>query len=180
MQIGRIHSWKKVTAQLLLLALPTIVLALYLLLNVNQYYSLLQNNWLEQGLYFTTGIVVSIVFYGYRFRFITTALLLFGAYFIAYKFLGKLSIGEFDAFFISVKFLIFSLLFSAGWLAGYGFSRSRYFTIFWSVFLLVMQIIVVSKTSEVTAKALISGFAPVLIYAFYVIYTSELIRNMNE
>ncbi|MCW3080883.1 transglutaminase domain-containing protein [Segetibacter sp.] len=180
MQIGRIHSWKKVTAQLILLALPTVALALYLLLNTNRFYSFLQNNWIEQGLYFTTGLVVSIIFYSYRFRFITTALLLFGAYFIAYKLLGQLSVGEFDAFFVSVKFLIFSLLFSAGWLAGYGFSRSRYFTIFWSVFLLGMQIVVVSKTSEVTANALISAFAPVLIYAFYIIYTSELIRNMNE
>ena len=180
MQIGRIYSWKKVTAQLLLLALPTVALVLYLLLNVNKYYSLLQNNWKEQGLYFAAGIVASIIFYGYRFRFITTALLLFATYFIAYKFLGKFSIGEFDAFFISVKFLIFSLLFSIGWLAGYGFSRSRYFTIFWSLFLLVMQILVVSKTEEITANSLITAFAPVLVYAFYIIYTAELIRNMND
>lgn len=180
MQIGRIHSWKKVTAQLFLLALPTVALALYLLFNVNRYYSLLQNNWLEQGLYFATGTVVAIIFYGYRFRFITTAILLFSTYFIAYTILGKLSVGEFDAFFISVKFLVFSLLFSAGWLAGFGFSRSKYFTILWSVFLLLMQIIVVSKTAEVTATAMVSAFAPVLIYAFYVIYIAELIRNMNE
>ncbi|HKG69833.1 MAG TPA: transglutaminase-like domain-containing protein, partial [Segetibacter sp.] len=180
MQVGKIHSWKKVTAQLLLLAIPTLVLVLYLLYNANQYFALLQNNWLEQGVYFSTGLVVSLVFYGYRFRFITTALLLFGTYFIAYKFLGRLTVGEFDAFFISVRFLIFALLFSAGWLAGYGFSRSRYFTIFWSVFLLVMQIIVVSRTAEISANALISAFAPVLVYAFYIIYTAELIRNMNE
>jgi hypothetical protein len=180
MHIGRIHSWKKVSAQFILLALPTVALVLYLLLNVNQYYSLLQNNWLEQGLYFTIGIAVAMIFYGYRFRFITTASLLFGVYFIAYSLLGKISTGEFDAFFISVKFLIFSLLFSAGWLAGYGFSRSRYFTIFWSVFLLLMQIIVVSKTADIKASAMISAFAPVLIYAFYVIYTAELLRNMNE
>jgi hypothetical protein len=180
MKIGRIHSWKKVTAQLLLLGLPTVALALYLLFNVNQYYSLLQNNWIEQGLYFTTGIVVSIVFYGYRFRFLTTAILLFVVYSLLYKMLGEFSFGEFDFFFLSVKFMIFSLLFSAGWLAGYGFSRSRYFTILWSVLLLVMQMIVVSKTATITATALISAFAPVLIYAFYILYTAELIRNMNE
>src|SRR3954469_8664101 len=164
MQIGRIHSWKKVVAQLLLLAVPTVVLVLYLLHNANQYFALLQNNYLEQSVYFATGIVLSIVFYGYRFRFITTALLLFGAYFIAYKFLGRLTVGEFDAFFVSVKFLIFALLFSAGWLAGYGFSRSRYFTILWSVFLLVMQIVVVSKTADITARTLVAAFAPVLVY----------------
>lgn len=180
MQIGRIHSWKKVTAQLLLLVIPTIVLVLYVLYNANQYFSLLQNKWSQQGLFFSAGLVLSVVFYAYRFRFITTALVLFGAYFLAYKFLGSLSVGEFDAFFVSVRFLIFALLFSAGWLAGYGLSRSKYFTIIWSVFLLVMQILVVSKTAEITANALIAAFAPVLVYAFYIIYTAELIRNMNE
>jgi protein-glutamine gamma-glutamyltransferase len=180
MQIGRVHSWKKVAAQIILLAVPTVLLAFYLLWNVNQYYALLQNKWLEQGLYFAAGLVTATIFYGYRFRFITTALLLFGVYFIVYKLLGNITVGEFDAFFVSVKFLIFTLLFSAGWLAGYGFSRSKYFTIIWSVFLLAMQIIVVSKTTQITANSLIAAFAPVLVYSFYIIYTSELIRNMNE
>ncbi len=105
MQIGRIHSWKKVTAQLLLLALPTIALAFYLLWNVNRYYAVLQNEWLQQGVYFATGIVTAIVFYGYRFRFITTAALLFLVYFIVYKILGQITVGEFDAFFVSVQFI---------------------------------------------------------------------------
>jgi hypothetical protein len=82
---------------------------------------------------------------------------------------GRVSIGEFDAFFASVQFLVFAILFSAGWLCGYGFSRSRYFTVFWSVFLLAVQIIAVSRTSVITANALISAFVPVLAYAAYVI-----------
>ena len=180
MQVGRIHSWKKVTAQLLLLALPTIALAVYLLWDVNRYYSLLQNRYLEQGLFFATGIVTSIIFYGYRFRFITTAAVIALFYFLVYKWINTISVGEFDAFFISVRFLTFSILFSLGWLAGYGFSRSRYFTVFWSVFLLALQIVVVSRTADVTANAIIFAFAPVLAYAFYIIYTAELIRNMNE
>ena len=180
MQIGRTHSWKKVTAQLVLLAGPTVALILYFLLNANKLYALLQNNWMEQGAYFAIGLIAGLIFYGFRFRFVTTALVLFAAYFVAYKILGKLSVGEFDAFFVSVKFLIFSLLFSVGWVVGFGFSRSKYFTIFWSVFLLLSQIIVVGKTAEITAGALIIAFAPVLIYAFYTIYTAELLRNMNE
>jgi len=106
--------------------------------------------------------------------------LLFFLYWGVYTALGNITLGEFDAFFVSVRFLMFSILFSLGWIAGYGFSRSRYFTIFWSVFLLAMQIIVVSKTNVITANALIFSFAPVLAYAFYIIYTAELIRNMNE
>ncbi len=180
MAIGRIHSWKKVAAQVILLAAPTAVLAFYMLWDVNHFYQILQNQWIEQGCYFGAGITLAIIFYGYRFRFITTASLLFLIYYGAYKLLGKVTVGEFDAFFASVQFLIFTTLFSVAWISGYGFSRSRYFTIFWSLFLLCMQIIVVSRTTNITANTLISAFAPVLAYSFYIIYTAELIRNMNE
>jgi hypothetical protein len=180
MQIGRIHSWKKVAAQLLLLALPTAALAFYLLWTVNQYYAVLENQWLLQGVYVAAGLVTGVIFYGYRFRFITTAIVLFTLYFFVYKFLGLVAVGEFDSFFVSVQFLIFTILFSAGWIAGYGFSRSRYFTVFWSVLLLALQIIVVSKSTAITASGIILAFAPVLLYSFYIIYTAELVRNMNE
>lgn len=60
------------------------------------------------------------------------------------------------------------------------FSIARGFPILWSVFLLSVQIVVVSKTTTITANDLIAAFAPVLAYAFYIIYTAELIRNMNE
>lgn len=180
MKIGRIHSWKKVTAQIFLLALPTIAFILYVLYHANILFALLDNNWKEQGIYFSGGIIVSLLFYGYRFRFLTTAILLFVAFSFGYGLLGRWSIGEFDAFFVSVKFLIFCLLFSAGWIIGYGFSRSKYFTILWSVLLLTIQVIIVSKTTDITAKALISAFAPVLLYSFYILYTAELIRNMND
>jgi protein-glutamine gamma-glutamyltransferase len=180
MRIGRTHSWKKTIAQFVLLALPTAGLAFYFLWDVNRFYAILQNDWLKQGLYFTAGITIATFFYGYRFRFITTAALLFLVYYFIYKSVGKISVGEFDAFFASVQFLIFSILFSIGWIAGFGFSRRRYYTIIWSIFLLANQIVIVSKTATITANGLIAAFAPILVYAFYIIYTAELIRNMSE
>ena len=180
MEIGRIYSWKKVFTQLLLLVLPTLFIIGFLLFNANRYYSILQNNWFEQTLFFTTGILLGTILYAYRLRFFSTSFVLFFVIFTAYNLLGKISIGEFDAFFFTIKFLIFTYLFSLGWIAGYGFSRSRFFTIFFSVLLLTLQIIVVSKTTEIAANQLIAAFAPVLLYSFYLIYTAELIRNMNE
>ena len=180
MKIGRVHSWKKVLAQLLLLALPTVIFFFYLLWNLNRFYTILENEWLKQGCYFMVGIVIATVFYAWRFRFITTVALLVLIYFGIYHYVGSITVGEFDAFYLSVQFIVFIFLFSAGWLAGFGFSRSKYFTIFWSVLLLTVQIVVVSKTSDIKVNALISAFAPVLAYSFYIIYTAELIRNMNE
>ena len=107
MTIGKVHSWKKIIAQEILLAIPTVVLACYLLWNMNRFYDILQNEWLKQGSYFAAGIFSAIIFYGYRFRFITTSILLFLVYYIAYKILGNFTVGEFDAFFASVQFLLF-------------------------------------------------------------------------
>jgi transglutaminase-like putative cysteine protease len=180
MAIGKIHSIKKVTAQLLLLALPTAALLFYLLWRVNQFYSILENHWIRQGVYFFTGSALALIFYAYRFRFMATAGALFLLQYVIYKSLGSINVSEFDAFYFSIQFLIFSILFYCGWLVGFGFSRSRYFTVFWAVLLLVIQIVVVSKTEDIKASALINAFVPVLTYAFYIIYTAELIRNMNE
>ncbi|RFM27578.1 transglutaminase-like domain-containing protein [Deminuibacter soli] len=180
MKIGKVHSWKKVFAQVLLLVVPTALLAFYLLWNVNRYYDILQNDWMRQGLYFGAGMLIATVFYGYRFRFITTAALLFAFYFIGYRMVARMQVGEFDAFFVSIRFMVFAILFSLGWITGFGFSRSRYYTVFWSVFLLAAQIIVVSKSPNINAQALISAIVPLLVYAVYIIYAAELIRNMNE
>ena len=180
MKIGKVHNWKKVVTQLLLLALPTFALAAYVLWDVNSYYAILQNNWLKQSIYFGVGMAGALCFYSYRFRFITTAALLFLVYYIGYRLVGQVSVGEFDAFFASVHYLVFVILFSLGWIGGYGFSRSRYFTVFWSLFLLAAQIVTTSKTTEISANALIGSILPVIAYAAYIIYTAELIRNMTD
>ncbi len=52
--------------------------------------------------------------------------------------------------------------------------------LFWSVALLALQIVVVSRSVQITAERLVMFFAPVLLYAFYIIYTAELLRNMND
>jgi len=180
MSIGKVHSWKKVIAQVALLVIPTAILMYYVVWKANSFFNILQNDWITQGSYFAAGILVSIIFYSYRFRFITTTLLLLLIYWSAYKIIGNVSVGEFDAFFASVQFLLFVILFSAGWLTGWGFSRARYYTIFWSIFLLCTQIFVVSKTTDFKAATIIGDFAPILAYSFYIIFTAELIRNMNE
>lgn len=180
MPIGKIHSFKKVLSQLLLLVLPTVALAFYVLWDVNRFYSILQNDWLMQGCYFASGLTISTIFYAYRFRFVSTIATLAVLLTVAYNVIERVNIGEFDTFLASIRFMIFAILFSIGWLAGYGFSRARWFTVLWSVLLLIIQVSVVSKTGDIKANALIGAFAPVLAYAIYIIYTAELIRNMNE
>lgn len=181
MSIGKVHSWKKVIAQLVLLAVPTALLVFYMLQGINASFNILQNDWFRQGLYFTSAMVVAILFYSFRFRVITTTPLLFIALYFVFKASGGLAVGEFDGLQIQVNVEVFCILVSLGWLTGLGFSRSRFYTIFWSLLLLTIAVFTASRTSSnITAAALITAFAPVLAYAFYIIYMAELIRNMNK
>lgn len=181
MSIGKVHSWKKVIAQLVLLAAPTTILVCYMLQGINASFNILQNDWLRQGLCFTGAMVAAIIFYSFRFRVITTTPLLFVALYFVYKASGTLAVGEFDGLTIQAQVDVMSILVSLGWITGLGFSRSRFYTIFWSLLLLAVAVFNVSRsTSDITASALITAFAPVLAYAFYIIYMAELIRNMSK
>ena len=180
MRIDRTHNVKKELAQYLLLALPTVLLIAYVLKMANQYFAFLENGWLRQTIDFGIGMVAAIFIFARRFRFLPFTAVLVATAVVAYKILGAVYVGEFDAFFWSIKFLNHIILFFAGWLVGYGLSRARFFSIFWSVLLLAAMLLVVSKITEIKTDAIIMAFAPLLAYSFYIIYTSELIRNMND
>lgn len=180
MNPGSLHSVKKVMWQLILLVVPTCFFMAFFLQRVNAYYAILGNEWLSQTLYFAAGCITAIVVFKYRLRFVTLSAVLIFIFYCVYQILQRLSFGEFDSFLIAIKFYIFSILFMLGWLAAYGFSRSRPVTIVWSALLLLTEIALLSRTSDFTVNTLVSGIVPILIYSFYTIYTAELIRSANE
>lgn len=180
MRIEKLHSNKKTAAQLLLLIMPACVIGAYMLWHINQYYSVLNNQWIKHTIFLSAGLAGGNIFYNYRFRFISTFIPLVLLLVIISKIIQMTFTGEFSAFYASAYFFIFSFLFISGWLIGWGFARLRYFPVILSAILLVIQIVVVSKTTDITAQKLIIAFAPVLIFALYIIYTAELVRNMND
>lgn len=180
MRVTNYHSLKKMLLQLVLLALPSFVFVSFFLKRVNTYYAILGNEWLPQTVYFAVGCTASIFLFRFRFRFISITAVIVALLYVIYQALQNISFGEFDSFLAAIQFYIFSILFLAGWLAGYGFSRSRPITIIWSALLLLVEVALISRTSDITVNALIAGIIPILIYSFYCIYTAELIRNINE
>ncbi len=180
MKIGKKYSTKKIIAKLLLLIIPAIAIGSYILWHLNEYYSVLESQWITESIFLAAGLIGGCLFYSFRFRFITTLLPLLLVLFIIGKIVNNIYTGEFSSFYAITKFYIFSFLFLTGWLAGWAFARLRWFPVVFSVLLLLLQIIVVSNTSDITAKKLIIAFAPVLVFAFYIIYTAELVRNMND
>ena len=74
MKIERLHSKRITAAQLLLLCFPACFVGAYMLWHLNQYYTVLHNQWLQHTIYYSLGIVGGCIFYNYRFRFISTFL----------------------------------------------------------------------------------------------------------
>lgn len=179
MKVEKLHSTRTILAQLILLCIPSVIVGSYILWHLNLYYTVLNNQWLTQTLYFSIGLIAGCLFYNHRFRFISTFLPLLLFLYLVSIILNHVFTGEFSAFYVSAQFFIFSFLLIIGIITGLGFARFRYFPILLSVLILIIQIIVVSKTTDISAQKLILAFVPVLFCALYLIYTAELIRNMD-
>ena len=66
MAVSKLYSGKKVFFQILLLVIPTLLIAGFFLFTANQYLNVLENQWLKQTGYFAGGIIMSVLFFSYR------------------------------------------------------------------------------------------------------------------
>lgn len=180
MKIQRASSVNETVARLIFLVLPTACVGYFMLWNANHYFTILENHAREQTVYLLSGMALSCIFYAFRFRFLTTSLVLFTAFWLTYKGLDSTAIGEFDTFFLSVRFLIFSVLFSAGWLSGAAFSRWRYAHYLISGIVLIAGILLIAKQKTDTVAHLFQAFLPAVLYSFYLIFAAEQIYNYKD
>lgn len=180
MNVQRAAPVNEVLAKLIFLILPTVVISYFLLYNANQYFSILQDQAWQQTIYLGAGMLAGALFYAFRFRFVPTFVLLLIGLYTVYKGLDKYSVGEFDAFFISVQFMVFAILFTAGWLIGWGFIRIRYWAILVATALLAVCILLIAKANTTSVYGLLAAFAPALLYAVYIIFTAEQIYNYKD
>jgi len=180
MNIQRATPVNELLARLIFLLLPTAAVSYFLLININQYYSILQNQAFQQALYLAAGMGIAAVIYSFRFRFLPAFILVILGLYILYKGLDQYESGEFDAFFVARRFQVFAILFTAGWLVGWGFTRLRYWSIFIAAALLSSCIAVIAKANTDTVYNFLRSFTPALLYAIYIIFTAEQIYNYKD
>jgi transglutaminase-like putative cysteine protease len=180
MNIQRAAPVNELLAKLIFLILPTAVVGYFLLWNANQYYSILGAQAWQQTLYFAGGMAAAAIFYAFRIRFLPTFIALILILYSTYKGLDRLATGEFDAFFISVQFLVFAILFTSGWLTGWGFVRLRYWSIIIAAALLTSCIFLIAKANTDSVVTLLKAFAPAVLYAVYIVFTPEQIYNYKD
>ncbi len=188
MRIQRATPVNELLARVIFLLFPTLLVCYFLLWNANQYYTILNNQTWQQTLYVAAGMGGAALLYALRVRFLPSFLILAIVLYAVYKGIDAAAVGEFDTFFLSIQFRVFSITFLVGWIIGWGFVRLRFFSIFISAIFLSCCILLIAKRSEMffgdsdsnvlLQYGLIIG--PVIIYAVYIIFTSELIRNYKD
>ncbi len=180
MSIQRATPVNELLAKLIFLVLPTLVISYLLLVNVNEYYSILRDSALQQTMYLGAGMIAGTLFYTFRFRFLPTILLLIGGFYIVYQGLDKMAVGEFDALFISVQFLVFAILFVEGWFVGWGYVRLRYWSVFIAAAVLTASIALIAKAQTDSVYQLLSEFTPSVLFAVYILYAAEQIYSYKD
>ena len=180
MSIQRATPVNEFFAKLIFLILPTAGIGYFLLDALNQYYTILQNSAYQQAIFLLAGMGLSALFHSFRFRFLPAYILLIIAFYSIYKGLDEFAVGEFDAFFIARRFQVFAILFSTGWLLGWGFTRLRYFSIFIAVTLLSTCILVIAKFKVDTFLHLVQSFSPAALFSVYIIFAAEQIYNYKD
>ncbi len=168
MKIFGVSTLNEVFAKLIFLILPTTLLGYFVLWNANSYFSILQNQAWSQAIYFLLGMAGSLIFYAFRFRFISSFILLLLLFYSVYKGLDATAIGEFDSFFLSVQFLIFATLFVSGWLIGAAFARFRYTHYCLAALALLASVLLIAKQKTDSFEHLMWVFLPAS--ALYLLY----------
>lgn len=186
MRINGKASFQETLAKIIFLLLPTLLLSYFLLWNANQFYAvILKNQALQQSLFVGAGMLLSALFYHFRFRFLPTFAILLAVLYLIYQGIDKLSFGEFDTFFHEVQFLIFAITFTTGWLIGWGFTQLRFFSVFISALFLLLCVVLLSRQNDLffvfNKKAGLQEYAllfgPAVLYCIYIIFTTELIYS---
>ncbi len=172
-------SYSRMLWRLVFLCLPTIAFMLLMLQSADAYYAVLQTQHVRYTIYFALGILSSCALFSGRMRFIPITLILLLLLYIVHLILDNFAIGEFDSFFLSVRFKLFYVIFILGWICGWGFARLRYFPIILSFLLILINLTFVSRVAEVNFEKILLSFAPILLFSFYIIYMTEAIRNIE-
>ena len=180
MKIQRATPVNEFLAKVIFLMLPVVAISYYLLVGLHQRYSLLENQSWLLATYLAAGMGIAAIFYSFRLRFLPTFALLLVVFYSIYKGLDSYASGEFDTFFITVKFIAFALLFGAGWIIGWGYIRWRFFSVLASVTFLTSSIFIIAHSRIDSVESFLWQFLPVLLFAIHNIFTAEQMYNYKD
>jgi transglutaminase-like putative cysteine protease len=159
--------------------LPTAAIVDVTLTFLNFSYTAFNTGIVQQTIYFAVGLTIAYSLYFFRARWIFTFILLWIVYYFIAKVIVKLP-GEFDVFYATARFELFSALFLLGWAFGFLLVRVRFSYIILVALLATATIVTISNTIDVSLTYILLHLAPVVVYGLYMLFLSPLMTGNVE
>jgi hypothetical protein len=165
--------------RLAVVVLPTIAIGYITLRFVNFSYTSLSTGIVSQTVYFSIGMVAAYVLYYYGARLVVTLFLLWLAYWIFEKAINRLP-GEFDVFYTTARFQLYSTLFIFGWVFGLLLVRVKWSYVILFGVLSIVTLISISDTIDISLSYILLHIFPVTVYGLYMFFLSPLLTERIE
>jgi len=170
------NRFQQLLIRWVLVVVPTIVIGYITLRFLNFSYTALKTGIEIQTAYFGIALLVSYSLYYYGARWVITFILLWIAYVLTEKTINKLP-GEFDVFYATARFQLYSTLFIFGWVFGFLLARVRWsYAILFGV-LSVVTLVSISDTIDISLPYILMHIAPVVVYGLYMLFLSPILSG---
>lgn len=171
--------FKQLLIRLVLVAIPTMVIGFITLRFINFSYTALNSGIAGQTFYFSLGLLLAYSLYYYGARWVVSLIILWVVYLLLQRFISRLP-GEFDVFYATARFQLYSTLFIIGWMFGLLLIKIR-----WSHFILfgllaVVTLVAVSDTLDISLSYILVHLAPVVVYGLYMLFLSPILTERIE
>ena len=162
-----------------IVVLPTILIGYVTLRFLNFSYTSLSTSILSQTIYFSLGLLAAYSLYYYGARWVVTFLLLLLVYWLFEETISRLP-GEFDVFYTTARFQLYSTLFIFGWVFGFLLVRIKWAYIILFGILSIVTLVSISDTIDISLSYILLHIFPVVVYGLYMYFLSPLVSERIE
>ncbi|MBS1488097.1 MAG: transglutaminase domain-containing protein [Bacteroidetes bacterium] len=173
------QNFQQLLIRWVLVVVPTIAIGYVTLRFVNFSYTALNSGIVSQTIYFSFGLLLAYSLYYYGARWVVSLIVLWLAYLLAGRIISRLP-GEFDVFYATARFQLYSTLFIIGWIFGLLLAKLRWAHFVLFGLLTVVTLISISDTIDVSLSYILLHIAPVMVYGLYMLFLSPVLTERIE
>jgi len=177
--INQQDRFQQLIIRLVLVVLPTLLIGFVTLRFLNFSYTSLNTGIISQTFYYSLGLLISYSLYYFGARWTVSFLLLWALYWLFEKIINRLP-GEFDVFYATARFQLYSTLFLFGWGFGFLLARVRQSYIILFAVLAIVTLVSISNTIDISLTYILIHIFPVVAYGLYMLFLSPIITTRIE
>jgi len=159
-----------------LVVVPTIVIGYITLRFLNFSYTSLKTGIVSQTIYFSFGLLLAYSLYYYGARWIVSLIILWLVYLVFERVINRLP-GEFDVFYATARFQLYSTLFFIGWVFGLLLVRVKWAYLILFALLAIVTLASTSDTIDISLSYILIHLLPVVVYGLYMFFLSPLLTE---